>query len=94
MTENKSSMHRRLEGVVVSDKMSKTRVVAITLSKFHPKYKEHYHITSRIKAHDEKNSYKMGDVVVIEETRPISRHKRFRIVEKIGSVSVQKNIEE
>ncbi|MBI2514739.1 30S ribosomal protein S17, partial [Candidatus Wolfebacteria bacterium] len=60
-------MKRKLQGVVISDKMQKTRVVAITRLKKHPRYKKYYKITSRFKAHDEKNEYKTGDKVLIEE---------------------------
>lgn len=83
--------HRRLEGVVVSDKMSKTRVVDVARSKFHSKYRKHYTSNTRFKAHDEKNEYKVGDKVIIEETRPISRDKRFRIVGKIENPSAKKS---
>ncbi len=71
---------RRLQGVVVSDKMHKTRVVAITRMQQHPKYLKYYKVTTRFKAHDEANATKTGDKVTIEETRPISRDKRWRIV--------------
>ncbi len=70
------------EGIVVSDRMSKTRVVAISQGKKHPKYHKYYTVTTRVKAHDENNAYKIGDRVVIEETRPLSREKRWRIVGK------------
>jgi small subunit ribosomal protein S17 len=90
MTENNIKKHRRLEGVVVSDKMSKTRVVEVTRSKFHPKYLKHYTLSSKFKAHDEGNLYKIGDRVVIEETRPISRDKRFRIISKVDGSSAKK----
>lgn len=76
-------MKRKLQGVVVSDKMQKTRVVAITRLKKHPRYKKYYKITSRFKAHDEKNEYRVGDKVIIEETRPLSREKRWKIIGKI-----------
>lgn len=75
-------MKRKLQGTVVSDKMNKTRVVAITNLKKHPRYKKYYKVTRRFKAHDEKNEYKMGDVVLIEESRPISKDKRWVIVSK------------
>jgi small subunit ribosomal protein S17 len=71
---------RRLEGTVVSDKMMKTRVVAVTRFRRHPKYLKYYRVTRRYKAHDEKNAYRVGDKVVIEETRPLSKEKRWRIV--------------
>jgi small subunit ribosomal protein S17 len=76
-------MKRKLQGVVVSDKMQKTRVVAITRLKKHPRYKKYFKVTRRFKVHDEKNEYKVGDKVVIEETRPLSKEKRWIIVEKI-----------
>jgi len=76
-------MKRKLQGVIVSDKMQKTRVVAIVRLKKNPRYKKYYKVTRRFKVHDEKNEYKTGDRVLIEETRPISKEKRWIIVEKI-----------
>jgi small subunit ribosomal protein S17 len=70
---------RKLIGVVVSDKMQKTRVVAVTRLKKHPRYLKYYKVTKKFKAHDEKNEYRVGDKVVIEETRPISKEKRWKI---------------
>ncbi len=75
-------MKRKLEGVVVSDKMNKTRVVAVNRLKIHPRYKKYYKVTARFKAHDENNEYKIGDKVVIEETKPLSKEKRWRIISK------------
>ena len=74
---------RKIIGVVVSDKMAKTRVVAVSRLKKHPKYLKYYHVTTRFKAHDENNEYKTGDKVTIEETRPMSKEKRWRIIGKI-----------
>jgi small subunit ribosomal protein S17 len=74
---------RKIIGVVVSDKMQKTRVVAVSSLKKHPKYLKYYKVTTKFKAHDENNEYKTGDKVTIEETRPMSREKRWRIVGKI-----------
>ena len=82
MADTKSH-NRKLEGVVVSDKMAKTRVVAVEGSKQHPKYLKYYKVTSRFKAHDEENQYHTGDKVIIEETRPLSKDKRWRIISKI-----------
>lgn len=70
---------RKLQGVVVSDKMQKTRVVAVTRLAKHTKYHKYIKLTKRYKAHDERNEYGVGDVVIIEETRPISREKRWKI---------------
>ncbi|HVN26098.1 MAG TPA: 30S ribosomal protein S17 [Candidatus Paceibacterota bacterium] len=75
--------HRKLTGTVVSDRMQKTRVVAVERLKKHPKYVTYYRVTAKFKAHDENNEYKAGDKVVIEETRPISKDKRWRIVGKV-----------
>jgi len=76
-------MARKLKGKIVSDKMQKTRVVAVTRLRLHPKYQKYYKITQRFKAHDEKNEYKMGEEVVMEECRPLSKEKRWRIVERV-----------
>lgn len=74
---------RTLKGVVVSDKMEKTVVVAVTRLKEHPKYKKRYKSTKKYKAHDEKNEYKAGDKVVIKAVRPISKAKKWKVVSKI-----------
>ncbi len=76
---------KKLTGTVVSDKMTKTRVVAVSTFKKHQKYLKYYKVTHRFKAHDENNEYKTGDVVVIEESRPLSREKRWTIAKKIES---------
>lgn len=73
---------RKLQGIIVSDKMAKTRVVAVDRMKKHPRYEKYYTVTERFKAHDEKNEYKMGDKVVIKEIRPMSKEKHWTIVEK------------
>ena len=74
---------RKLHGIVVSDKMQKTAVVSVTHQRKHPKYLKYYKVTSRFKAHDENKEYKVGDKVIIEETRPMSKEKRWRIIQKI-----------
>ena len=74
---------RKLSGTVVSDKMQKTVVVAVSHEKKHPKYLKYFTKTNRFKAHDENNEYKTGDQVVIEEVRPLSKEKRWKIVNKI-----------
>ncbi|MDP2695878.1 MAG: 30S ribosomal protein S17 [bacterium] len=81
--ETKEKITRRLEGIVVSDKMTKTRVVAITRMRKHPKYLKYYKQTQRLKAHDEKNEYKSGDKVVVEASRPLSKGKRWTITAKL-----------
>ena len=70
-------------GKVVSDKMDKTVVVAIEDNVKHPLYKKIIKITIRLKAHDENNSCGVGDRVLIMETRPLSKDKRWRVAEII-----------
>lgn len=86
----KNVQKRKLQGVIVSDKMSKTRVVAVTRMKKHARYHKFYKVTKRYKAHDEQNIYKTGTLVIIEETRPISKGKCWTIVKAIDE---KKNIE-
>jgi small subunit ribosomal protein S17 len=73
---------RKITGIVVSDKMTKTRVIAVSRLKKHPRYLKYQTLTTRFKAHDEQNEYHTGDKVVIEETRPLSKDKRWKIVGK------------
>jgi small subunit ribosomal protein S17 len=70
-------------GEVVSDKMDKTVVVAVTRRIHHPLYNKTVSRVSRFKAHDEKNECGVGDMVKMVETRPLSRDKRFEVVEII-----------
>ena len=69
-----------LSGVVVSDKMDKTVVVEVTRFVEHQKYGKRIKRTKTYKAHDENNSKKIGDKVSIEETRPISKDKHFKVI--------------
>ncbi|MDP0493371.1 MAG: 30S ribosomal protein S17 [Fusobacterium sp. JB021] len=69
------------EGIVVSNKMEKTVVVAIATMDLHPLYKKRVKKTTKLKAHDENNVAQVGDKVRIMETRPLSRDKRWRLVE-------------
>ena len=75
------------EGVVVSDAMQKTRVVRIERVYRHPQYQRVIRMSKKLKAHDEGNASKVGDRVLIEETRPMSKEKRWRIREILGRVS-------
>jgi small subunit ribosomal protein S17 len=75
------SMRKTRVGLVVSDKMEKTVVVAIERRVAHPVYGKMMTRTTRLKAHDEENSAKAGDTVRIMETRPMSKDKRWRLVE-------------
>ena len=76
--------NKRLQGNVVSDKMQKTVVVQVERIKEHPKYKRRYKIHKKYKAHDENNEYHVGDKVVIEETKPISKDKKWKVINKIS----------
>lgn len=76
-----------LQGVVISDKMDKTVTVEINTLILHKKYKKYVKRRVRYKAHDELNKCQMGNKVVIEETRPISKSKRWRVVKIIGPVA-------
>ena len=76
---------RQFSGTVISDKMQKTVIVKIEKVKTHPKYKRRYKIHKKYKAHDEKGEYKVGDKVIIEECRPISKEKKWRVVKRIAS---------
>jgi len=71
---------RTITGRVVSDKMNKTVTVLIERSVRHPMYGKYLVKSSKIKAHDENNECKVGDVVVIQETRPLSKTKSWKLV--------------
>ena len=72
-------MKKTREGGVVSDKMTKTRVVLIERVYRHPRYERVVRRSKKLKAHDETNASKVGDRVLIEEARPLSKEKRWRI---------------
>ncbi len=78
-------MKHQLTGKVVSDKMQKTVVVMTESLKEHPKYRKRYRVSKKYKAHDEKNECKVGDVVLIEECRPLSADKRWKVAKKIAA---------
>lgn len=80
MSDEKKKNKKRFIGVVVSDKMQKTRVVEVTRIFQHPLYKKYIKVKRKFKAHDEENKTKVGDKVLIEETRPLSKEKHFRII--------------
>ena len=82
-TELRDSARKTREGLVVSDKMDKTVVVAVEDRVKHPLYGKVMKRTSKVKAHDEQNSAGIGDLVLIMETRPLSATKRWRLVEII-----------
>lgn len=85
MAETQNTRGRRIEvvGEVVSDKMDKTISVLVYRLVRHQKYGKYMKRTSVFKAHDEKNQAKIGDIVRIKETRPLSKSKRFALVEVV-----------
>ncbi|MBN1410478.1 MAG: 30S ribosomal protein S17 [Spirochaetales bacterium] len=82
-TEKKKSNKRMFTGRVVSNKMQKTIVVEVTNRKLHRLYKKYVTTTKKLKAHDENNDSKIGDVVRIIESRPLSKTKSWKLVEII-----------
>lgn len=74
---------RKLQGIVVSNKMAKTVVVKVEKIKEHPKYKKRYKVHKKYKAHIDSQEYNIGDKVVIEECKPISKDKRWRVIKKV-----------
>ena len=74
---------RKLKGTIVSNKMHKTVVVRVDRLKKHSKYQKYYRMSKKLKAHDEKGEFRAGDQVVIAETRPVSKEKRWRVVELV-----------
>lgn len=79
-TQKRENRRKFLQGIVVSDKMEKTRVVQVKTISKHLKYHKIVRSATRFKAHDEKNATKEGDVVRIMETRPLSKDKRWVII--------------
>jgi len=77
--DQKDKTPRILKGVVVSDKMRKTVVVEVIHLRKHPKYKKYFKVSKRYKVHDEQNEYHTGDKVLIQEIRPLSKDKRFKV---------------
>lgn len=87
MTDERN-LRKTQVGLVTSDKMEKTIVVSVETLVEHPLYKKRVKRTKKFKAHDEQNQCKIGDKVRIMETRPISKDKRWRVVEIIESARV------
>lgn len=75
------NMRKKMQGVVVSDKMDKTVVVRVDRKQRHPVYQKVFRLSSKFKAHDAENKCKIGDEVLIVETRPMSKTKCWRVVE-------------
>ena len=88
MSEERN-LRKELIGTVTSDKMDKTVVVSVETSVKHPIYKKIVRRTYKLKAHDEENACHMGDKVKVMETRPLSKDKRWRVVEIVEKADVK-----
>lgn len=91
MTEGRKERKKRKEhvGVVVSDRMSKTVVVRVETRRRHPFYRKTLRLIKTYKAHDESNASHVGDTVLIAETRPLSKDKRWRLVRVVTRRAVE-----
>ena len=87
-TEVVATKKQSFIGIVVSEKMDKTRVVLVTRFEQHPKYKKYIKRHKRYKVHDAKNEFHVGDRVRIEACAPLSKHKAFTALEKLGTQDV------
>ena len=83
------NLRKTMVGTVVSDKMEKTVVVAVETNVRHPIYKKTVKRTYKLKAHDEENNCKVGDKVKVMETKPLSKDKRWRVVEVVEKAIVK-----
>ncbi len=83
------NLRKTMIGTVTSDKMDKTVVVAVETSVRHPIYKKTVKRTYKLKAHDEENNCKSGDKVKVMETRPLSKDKRWRVVEIVEKAVIK-----
>lgn len=89
MQNNQRSMRKIKIGVVISDKMDKTITVKVSRVSFHPVYKKMLRSATKFKVHDEKEIAKMGDTVRIQETRPLSKTKCWRLIEVVKRASTE-----
>jgi small subunit ribosomal protein S17 len=92
-TANKASKRKTQIGYVVSTKMNKTIVVQVTRQKAHPMYRRVVSRSKKFYAHDEQNSAHVGDVVKIEEARPLSKLKRWRLLEVLRRAALVPGVE-
>ena len=90
MTETEKTTGRRvLVGRVVSDKMDKTVTVEVTRRVKHPQFRKYINRSKNYKAHDENNEFTLGDVVRIEETKPISKTKTWQVIDRVTAGGTQ-----
>lgn len=81
-------MKQQLTGIIISDKMQKTVVVEVNSLKEHPKYHKRYRVSKSYKAHNESQDCHVGDEVIIEACKPVSKDKRWKVVGKTGKKAV------
>ncbi|MFA5358787.1 MAG: 30S ribosomal protein S17 [Patescibacteria group bacterium] len=81
----KTKLFRKFVGKVIAGKMDKTIVVLVERTKIHPLYKKRFKTSRKYKVHDEKNQYKVGDIIEFVECRPISKDKRWRALKNISA---------
>lgn len=85
---------RKLQGVITANQMEKTVVVRVDRLAKHAKYLKYYRVSKKFKAHDENNEYQVGDIVMIQETRPLSKEKRWKVVslvKRMPSIAEEEN---
>lgn len=92
MAEEKRNMRKSKVGVVVSDKMKKTRIVGVERRVRHPLYGKYLTRTTKLVVHDPEEQSKIGDVVKVVETRPLSKTKRWRLLEIIKRVGAVEEV--
>ena len=85
---------RKLKGTITSQHMHKTVVVRVDTLKKHPKYQKFYRASRTFKAHDEKNEYRVGDIVSLKEGRPLSKEKRWYVVQVLKRPMRDENVSE
>jgi small subunit ribosomal protein S17 len=83
-------MKRILRGKIISDKADKTVTVVVERTKRHPLYRKNYTVTTKFLAHDEKNEFKVGDIVDITESKPLSARKRWVVTHKVTAKELEK----
>lgn len=91
--DNKRGRRNEVVGFVVSDKMQKTITVSVPRLVMHPRYGKYIKKETILKAHDEKNEAKQGDKVRLFETRPLSKSKRWKLLEIVAKASTAKGVE-
>ena len=87
MSEKKKTTQRTFRGEVVSDKMNKTIVVRVDRTVLHSKYLKRYNVSKQFKVHDEKEEFKIGDLIEFIECRPYSKDKKWRALRKLDGIS-------